>query len=504
LKKDSVFSNYFDLLFKPLSCKNIILKSEVWYHFQKMNRKGLEKMTQKTPFTALAWMLVILFLLSACAGRKLEVESIPKSGHPQELINKLEKDIALARNERINVLAPTWFAKSESSLNEAKKLLDEGAELAKIFDDVAIGRAQLRRAKEIAAVSKATLAEAIKGRELAREVGAAALGRDYAAVEAEFLNLTKAIEKDNLGYAQRNQDEVTEKFRHLEIRAIKVRTIGEVRNLLRIAEKQKSDKIAPESYTAAINKLIEADAFITENPYNKGQMSKLANEALFLSRRHLEIAEETKKIQEMKPEQIALWMEGTLQQTARQLSAPEMRDQSFDQTEITDLQQKLASLEGQSRQQQQRLLVQKRLNQHFIEVQGQFNPTEAEVYKRENQLIIRLKAMHFPVGQSVILPENYALLGKVQRAIRAFGEPDVIIGGHTDSTGPEPLNEHLSQQRAEAVSQYLVANGTLPYDKIIAVGYGSMRPLATNSTEKGRAINRRIDITISPAASKAQ
>jgi hypothetical protein len=133
LKKDSVFSNYFDLLFKPLSCKNIILKSEVWYHFQKMNRKGLEKMTQKTPFTALAWMLVILFLLSACAGRKLEVESIPKSGHPQELINKLEKDIALARNERINVLAPTWFAKSESSLNEAKKLLDEGAELAKIF-----------------------------------------------------------------------------------------------------------------------------------------------------------------------------------------------------------------------------------------------------------------------------------------------------------------------------------------------------------------------------------
>jgi hypothetical protein len=161
-------------------------------------------------------------------------------------------------------------------------------------------------------------------------LGAAALGRDYATVEAEFLNLTKAIEKDNLGYAQRNQDEVTEKFRHLEIRAIKVRTIGEVRNLLRIAEKQKSDKIAPESYTAAINKLIEADAFITENPYNKGQMSKLANEALFLSRRHLEIAEETKKIQEMKPEQIALWMEGTLQQTARQLSAPEMRDQSFD------------------------------------------------------------------------------------------------------------------------------------------------------------------------------
>jgi outer membrane protein OmpA-like peptidoglycan-associated protein len=248
-----------------------------------------------------------------------------------------------------------------------------------------------------------------------------------------------------------------------------------------------------------------------------------------LSRRHLQIAAETRKIQEMGPEQIALWMEATLQKTARYLSAPDMRDQPFDQqvenivatisaqqadheftlkkakeqqTEIKDLEQKIASLEGQSRIQQERLMAQKRLNQLFVEVQGYFNPNEAEVYKRENQLIIRLKAMHFPVGQSVIMPENYALLGKVQRTIRAFGEPDVIIGGHTDSTGPEPLNEHLSQQRAEAVRQYLVANRTLPYDKIIAVGYGSMRPLATNSTEEGRATNRRIDVTISAAVQK--
>ena len=96
------------------------------------------------------------------------------------------------------------------------------------------------------------------------------------------------------------------------------------------------------------------------------------------------------------------------------------------------------------------------------------------------------------------MPDNYALLSKVQRAIRLFGEPDVIIGGHTDSTGAEGLNEVLSQQRAEAVRQYFVANATIPYDKIIAVGYGSMRPLASNATESGRAINRRIDVTIAP------
>jgi outer membrane protein OmpA-like peptidoglycan-associated protein len=484
-------------------------------------------MMQKNSYLKIVWLLIILFALAACGGRQLEVQSIPKSEHPQELVNKLDSEIALARNEKINVLAPTWFTKAELSLNEAKRLLDEGAELSKIFENIATGQAQLDRAQKIAKVSKATLPEVIEAREMARNAGAAGLGKEYTDVEESFLELTHAIEKENLGYAQRNQGEVAGKFRELEIRAIKVSTIGQVRNLLRMAEKQKTDKIAPVSYTAAKNKFTEADSFITENPYQKEQMSTLANEALFLARRHMEIAKETIKLQQMTPEQIALNMESVLYQTSSRLAAPDMRDQSFEQQldniiatisaqradqefttkkikeqqlDITDLQQKIASLEGQSRQQQERLSAQKQLNQLFSEVRGYFEPHEAEVYKRENQLIIRLKTIEFPVGQSVIMPDNYALLSKVQRAIRAFGEPDVIIGGHTDSTGPEPINEHLSQQRAEAVRQYLVANGILPYEKIISVGYGSMRPLASNSTEKGRAMNRRIDVTISPNA----
>ena len=488
-------------------------------------------MKQKTSFSAMMCFLTIWVLFASCGGRQLEVESISKTAHPQQLINQLENDVALARNENINVLSPTWFDKAESSLDEAKKLLEEGAELSKIFDKIATGRAELNQAQKIAEVSRVTLADAIQGRELARKAGAAALGKDYQEAEEGFLELSRAIEEENLGYAQRNQAAVTEQFRRLEIRAIKIRTIGEVHNLLRAAEKQKSDKIAPESYAAAKNKLVEADTFITENPYQNEQMSILANEALFLARRHMEIAAAARQIQQMTPEQTALKMESILHTISSRLTAPDMRDQSFEQQnesilatisarqadqeftakkiktqqlEITDLQDKIASLEGQSRQQQQRLMAQKQLNQLFSEVRDYFDPSEAEVYKRENQLIIRLKAIRFPVGQSVIMPDNYALLGKVQRAIRAFGTPDVIIGGHTDSTGPEPLNEHLSQQRAEAVRQYMVANGILPFDKIIAVGYGSMRPLASNSTEKGRAMNRRIDVTISPSPESAQ
>jgi outer membrane protein OmpA-like peptidoglycan-associated protein len=232
----------------------------------------------------------------------------------------------------------------------------------------------------------------------------------------------------------------------------------------------------------------------------------------------------------MEYEQITLWAEGILYQTSNKLGAQDMRNQPFNKQlenilatvsaqhadndfmaentkkqkkEIIVLQQQIASLEGQSlkeRKEKERLLAEKRFDQKLSSIQDYFKPLEAEVYKKQNQVIVRLRAMRFPVGQSVIMPENYGLLSKVQRAIRTFGEPDVIIGGHTDSTGSEELNEHLSQKRADAVRQYLVANGTLPYEKIIAVGYGSMRPLASNATESGRAMNRRIDVIITPEA----
>ena len=475
---------------------------------------------------------VLMFL--ACSGHQLEVQPISKSENPQELINQLDNDVAMARKDQINVLAPTWFKKADSSLAEAKKGLEKGDQLSEILDNIAMGRAQLQRAGEIAKISRTTLPDAIKARNLARKAGATTLEKEYANAEESFLGLTQAIEDNNLKYAQRSQAKTVERFRALELRAIKVQTIGEVRRLIKDADKKGLQKIAPRSFAAAEKKLYQADNFITKNPYEKEKMHRLAAEALFMARRLHVIADQSKKVETMKPEKIALWTESIMYQTSQKLEAPDMRDQPFDkqlenilatvsaqhadrdfmaqnskkqQGEIRKLQQQIANLEGQTIKEQkekERLLSEKRFNQKLSSVQDYFKPHEAEVYKKQNQVIIRLKAMNFPVGQSVIMPANYGLLSRVQHAIRTFGEPDVIIGGHTDSTGSDEVNEHLSQQRADAVRQYFVANGTLPYDKIIAVGYGSMRPVASNATEKGRAINRRIDVIITPEFSQTQ
>jgi outer membrane protein OmpA-like peptidoglycan-associated protein len=146
-----------------------------------------------------------------------------------------------------------------------------------------------------------------------------------------------------------------------------------------------------------------------------------------------------------------------------------------------------------------KLEEQRRFNQKFIEIQQSFGADEAEVYKRGNQLIVQLKGIQFPSGKAIIMPENYQLLGKVQEAIQAFDNPSVVVEGHTDSIGDNESNQALSQKRADSVHDYLIANKTIADDKIISRGYGSSRPLASNATPEGRAINRRIDVIITPS-----
>jgi outer membrane protein OmpA-like peptidoglycan-associated protein len=501
----------------------MMIEIRIYRIYKKEVRKMMSIAAKKHAGCFRVAMAFAALWLLACAGPQLEVVPISKSENPQELINELDNSIALARKNQINVLAPTWFERAESSLNVAKKGLDAGDQLSEILDNIATGRAQLRRAEEIARVSQTTLPNAIKARNMARDAGATSLGEEYADAEEKFIALTRAIEDNNLNYAQRNQAKVVERFRIVELKAIKVKTIGEVRRLIQSAEKQGMPKIAPQSYAAAEQKLAEADAFITQNPYQKEKMHQLAADALFMAQRLHIIAQQSETVENMDAEQITVWVEDMMFKTSEKLGAPDMRNQPFSQqlenilatvaaqradhafmvAENKKLQQQLASLEGQTlkeHQEKERLLAEKRFNEKLSSIQHYFKPNEAEVYKKENQVIIRLKAMNFPIGQSVIMPENYGLLSKVQRAIRTFGEPDVIIGGHTDSTGSEGLNEHLSQKRADAVRQYFVANGTLPYEKIIAVGYGSMRPIASNATENGRAMNRRIDVIIAPEA----
>jgi OOP family OmpA-OmpF porin len=70
------------------------------------------------------------------------------------------------------------------------------------------------------------------------------------------------------------------------------------------------------------------------------------------------------------------------------------------------------------------------------------------------------------------------------------------VSGHTDSTGSDGHNQKLSEDRAQAVADYLMNKGAIAKSRISVVGYGKHRPVASNSTEEGRQQNRRVEIDI--------
>ncbi len=103
----------------------------------------------------------------------------------------------------------------------------------------------------------------------------------------------------------------------------------------------------------------------------------------------------------------------------------------------------------------------------------------------------------FAVNSANIEPRFYRTLNAVATVLNGFPETDVLIAGHTDSTGSDAYNQRLSEQRAAAVMHYLVSQG-VDARRFDARGFGERYPVADNATEQGRALNRRVEIRIRP------
>ena len=294
--------------------------------------------------TILTLMTLAVFSLLACAGTQTSVQSISKSANPTDVVNEFDGEIATARKNQLNVLSPDWFSEAEASLTSAKKALNKGDEISEIIENVAEGRAQLKRAEEMAQVARTTLPELIKSREMARAAGATKIN-DYARAEDDFLILTKAIEDNNLRLAQRERGRVSKDFRALELRAIKDQTIGEVRKLLAQAENDGARKYAPHSLSTAQQKLKNTDAFITQNPYEKAKMQEMANDALFYAQRLVQMNKQSQKIRTMESEGIARWIEEMLHQTTAKLTAPDMRNEPFE-TQVENMVESVSALQA--------------------------------------------------------------------------------------------------------------------------------------------------------------
>ncbi|RYF75145.1 MAG: OmpA family protein, partial [Comamonadaceae bacterium] len=114
----------------------------------------------------------------------------------------------------------------------------------------------------------------------------------------------------------------------------------------------------------------------------------------------------------------------------------------------------------------------------------------------DNQLHVVLPSdRSFDVGRANIKRDMAGVLDKVAEGLRSATRASILIVGHTDSTGSEPLNERLSQTRANNARTHLLSRG-LPADIVSTEGRGSSEPVAENDSAAGRAQNRRVEIFV--------
>jgi OOP family OmpA-OmpF porin len=426
-------------------------------------------------------------LLAGCATTPPNVQPLAPNSDPITEIQKTDEMLKEARAQQYDVLSPNNFTEAEKSLNKAKSYKDKEKSTDKVLEQVSYSRAWLNLTNEKAKLSESVMKDITDARAGALKAGAPTyFEKDWKNAGNELENITGDIEKGNLKPADKKGQDLTQKYRDLERRSVGKTYLGRAQANVESAEKAKAEKIAPRTYTATMAKMDAAQKIIAADPRNTEAIRK-SSEVATLETMHL--LDVTKKVQGGNSEELVLLTERQKTQISGLKADSATTEMQLDRTQAqlsvaeqakVDLARKEALLSRAER------------------VRSELKPSEAEVFAQGDNLMIRLKGLQFPTNQATLGPRNQALLKKVRSALEGIQVSKVRIEGHTDSTGNEEKNRELSQKRAEAVENYILANGVLSSNQIEAVGMGVDNPISDNATKSGRAQNRRIDLVIEP------
>jgi len=139
------------------------------------------------------------------------------------------------------------------------------------------------------------------------------------------------------------------------------------------------------------------------------------------------------------------------------------------------------------------------LDRQAAELRDELGP-QVNVQNTGSEIIVTLpQDILFDTDSASLRGDLRADLVAIAGNLRRYPESVVVVTGHTDSTGTAAYNLRLSERRADAVAGVLITSG-VPTRRLVARGAGESQPVASNTTEVGRAQNRRVEITIRPNA----
>ena len=113
----------------------------------------------------------------------------------------------------------------------------------------------------------------------------------------------------------------------------------------------------------------------------------------------------------------------------------------------------------------------------------------------EGILITFNEGLQFDVNSSTVRTSSMSNVNDLAAVLQKYPDTEILVEGHTDSSGSDELNQGLSERRATSVRNLLIKNGIVA-SRISTIGYGETQPLEDNSTEAGKQANRRVEVAI--------
>lgn len=492
-------------------------------------------------------------VLAACAAisssvlvphARAQAPAQPPAGSAVQTDAPLETQLASigdalgkTKADQAEALAPETYARAKELFDDLSKAAARNRNPNKLRNDLNEARGAVNDVYKAVATARSTLSTAIQARDDALRAEAPKFGAEaWQKAALRFDEATRRLERNDIKNAQRRAAEAEVLLRDAELVAVKGGLLNEVRVLLAKADQDKVGERAPRTLQTAKRLVNEAEQEITRNRYDLAMPKTLVESARYEARHAIYLSEliagilKREKDDQHALEETLLGLEDPLKRLGSELDISPRFDTGYARpiqdiaeqankreeelrrltreladrneqlaavnTEVQRLEARLGGVSQERVNLQRRVDAQDTLRGNVAKVEGMFAPSEARVLRQGEDVIISLLGINFPPGRSSIDAGNMPLLTKVQQSLALFQGSSLVVEGHTDANGSDSANLILSQDRADAVKQYIVSNFAVDPEKISSIGYGESRPVATNETQEGRARNRRIDVVI--------
>jgi OOP family OmpA-OmpF porin len=465
-----------------------------------------------------------------------------------QLFGEADQLLAQAKEKNAAFYAPASFDRAMRYYDDATEFYNRGRGLEDIRERVKNASAYFAKALDVCKSSEATLSATMAARTDASSAGAPKSSAElWARAEEKFKRAARQLEDNSIGNAKEDAFAALTMYRDAELEAIKANFLTPARELLKRADETGVNDHAPKTLLKAQRLVKQVEDLLTQKRYDTDEARQLAQEAkyeaahaIYLHNRITQLKKEDKTYEDVMTED-----ETQFQRVAGPVGVQARFDNGFDapvaeinnalkvkdamtarnadslrqmgdvvrgkdneaenlRQQVNLMEKRLGSLSEAEKQLQEtgkdlerKLLFKQQQEQTIREVAAKFTEDEANMVRDGDNLIIRLYGLSFPIGSSTIESQYYSLLTKIQDVIKKFPNCKTTIEGHTDSQGTDDVNQTLSESRAKAVAEYLMANMNVAIP-INYQGYGESRPIASNDTVEGRAKNRRIDVVITP------